>query len=272
MIYYSKAYNLFNVIASCKNREFAVIPKARAFKVHSVDALRTVLNLIHWDKEPSKLYRSIAKLVNIPFFTFNMQKRSQETLPWFQEIFNKEVYEYDLFFDFDCSSKEEVTQEKIELVLVEVKKLVALFEEYGLPYYVQFSGNKGFHVFIDGKYLPKPELVNGQFQPQKRIQEKIRDALDLKYLDLSNNGVPNRLCKVPYSLCPTSKNQLESDMNMVFPLTDLQLEYFKLDYMRLGYIEQGTQLLNRGTLERGSQESISEKVNKVNRFIKMVDI
>ncbi len=267
MRYYSKVYNQFNIISSCRDREFAMVPKIRALKVHSIASLLQVLDLIHWDNSHTKLYRSVAKLSEIPFFTFNMALRSNETAPWFANEFDKLIYEYDLFFDFD---KDE--DSTIEDVLKEVKRLLEIFNEYKVPHYVQFSGNKGFQVFIDGKYIPKPSLENGSIQPHKKIAEKIKEAFNFKYLDLRNNGVGNRLCKIPYSLCPTEDNQFEEDMNVVLPLSDEQINNFRLDYMKVRNVINNIKPLNRrGVLERFSDLSEEQKKKNMDKFIKSID-
>lgn len=268
MNYYSKAYNRFNIIHPCKNREFAMIPKVRALRVHSIDSLSNVLNLVHWDASHVKLYRSVAKISEVPNFTYNLSKRSGETSKWFREEFDKLIYEYDLFIDFDRDEESTIYD-----VLVEVKELLEYFNEYKLPYYVLFSGNKGFQIYIDGKYMPKPFLENGTIQPHKRIAEKIKEAFDFKYLDLSNNGVPNRLCKVPYSLCPTEDKQIEEEMNVALPLSDEQIENFNLEDMKLHNVVVKVNPLNkRSLLERFDDLSEEERIKNVDSFIKSVDI
>jgi len=271
MKYYSKIYNQFNIINQCMNREFAMIPKVRALRVNSLRSLTQALELVHWDKNPVKLYRSVAKLKEIPFFTFNLKERSKETGGWFRDKFDSLIYEYDLFLDFDKNKGDKVST--IYDVLNEVKKLLEIFDEFELPYYVQFSGNKGFHVFIDGKYMPKLEIINGQIQSHKRIAEKLKESLDFKYLDLSNNGIGNRLCKVPYSLCPTEENQIEEEMNVVLPLSKKQIDTFKIENMKLKNVMNQVNPINkRGILERFDDLSNEQKIIKVKKFIKSIDI
>lgn len=268
MEYYNKTYIQFEIIKPCKNREFAIIPKVRALKVHSISDLKKVLELIHWDKNKLKLYRSVAKVREIPFFTFNLKERSSETGPWFANEFDNLIYEYDLFLDFDKDKDSTIYQ-----VLEEVKILLEYFDEYKLPYYIQFSGNKGFQLFIDGKYLPKPQIGNKQIQPHKRIAEKIKEAFDFKYLDIRNNGVGNRLCKVPYSLCKVSESGFEDDMNVVLPLSKEQINNFKLEDMRLGNVMvQVIGLDRRGLIERQENLTDIEKIKNVDNFLKTIDI
>ena len=268
MKYYNKAYNQFNIINSCRNREFAMIPKIRALKVHCISDFIKVLELVHWDNSKPKLYRSVAKINDIPIFTFNMSKRSSETGGWFTNEFDSLIYEYDLFLDFDKDEDSTIYD-----VLEEVKKVLEFFDEYSLPYYIQFSGNKGFQIFIDGKYMPKPFLINKSIHPHKEIAEKIKEAFQLKYLDLRNNGVGNRLCKIPYSLCPCEENEYEEGMNVVLPLSKNQIENFKLEEMKLRNIINKVKPLNkRGVLERGEELTEKEKKLNVENFIKSINL
>lgn len=268
MNYYSKAYNQFNIINNCRNREFAMIPKIRALKVHCITDFMTAIDLVHWDKNKPKLYRSVAKLKEIPRFTFNMSKRSSETGEWFANEFDSLIYEYDIFLDFDKDEDSTIYE-----VLEEVKVLLNFFDEYQLPYYLQFSGNKGFQVFIDGKYLPKPIIENGSVQPHKRIAENIKEAFQFKFLDLRNNGIGNRLCKVPYSLCLCEENEFEEGMNVVLPLSKDQIEKFNVENMKLrNVINQVRPLNKRGILERVPGLNEEQKRKNVANFIKSITL
>jgi len=266
MNYYSKAYNIFNMLYPCKNREFAILPKVRALRFNSIGSLKVLLELVHWENNKLKLYRSVAKLKEIPMFTFNLKDRSSETGPWFTNEFNNLVYEYDLFIDFDKDDESTIYN-----VLEEVKELIEMFDELELPYYVLFSGNKGFQVIIDGKYMPKPILKDNAIQPHKVIAEKIKEVFNFKYLDLRNNGVPNRLCKVPYSLCPTKENQDEMDMNVALPLNKEQIQNFKVDDMKLKNIicSSEVRLNKRYNLERFNNLDDEQKIKNVENSINL---
>lgn len=279
--YYSKRYIQFNILEGCRDRTFDMLPAIRALKVHSTDSVVQVLDLIHWKSRRLKLYRSVAKLKNIPFFTFNMKERSSETAPWFLDTFQSEIFEYDLFIDFDNHYVKDGKdiEGTFDEVLMEVKKLLQYFDEYGVPYSIQFSGNHGFQIFIDGRYMPKPVFENGAVQPHKRIAENIKEAFDFKFLDLRNNGVPNRLCKVPYSLClpdgvedSQKANFPEEEMNVVLPLSNQQVQKFKIENIKLEKCYKDIKFMRRGNLERFSEKGSEEKVEAVNKFINSVDI
>lgn len=261
--YYSKSYIKYALVNNCKNREFACIPKARAFSLKSSTSIDTVLNFVRWREHPVKLYRSVAKLKEIPFFTFNPLLRSKQTHPWFVNEFDKQIYEYDLFFDFDSESASE-----LHLALKDTKDIIEYLEQYEVPYYVIFSGNRGFQVVIDGKYMPEPKLEGRLIQPHKLIEERIKEAFNLKYLDLANNGVPNRLFKVPYSLCPTTDRQPEEEMNVALPLSPEQVENFNLEDIKLKNVFLKINLYNRGILERHSELSDEQKKENVRKLIK----
>lgn len=268
--YYDKSYVKFGIMQSCKNREVACIPKARAFKIVSSNSLDTILKFVNWKTKPVKIYRSVAKLKEIPMFTFNPKLRSSETGPWFRNDFDNLIYEYDLFLDFDVDK--ESIQAEIPKALQEVKEVLEVFNQFKVPYYVQFSGNKGFQILIDGQYMPEPRMEKGAVQPAKLVQERLKQLLDLKYLDLSNNGVGNRLCKIPYSLCPTMEDQSEEEMNVALPLSDEQIENFNIADMKLKRIYESVNLYNRGVLERNSELTLEQKRENVRNLIKSLFI
>jgi len=225
--YYSKQYIKHLLRENCKDREFAVIGKRgaiRALKFKNLFDFERILKLVNWGNQKQNFYRSIARLREIPEFTFNPKKRSSETGSWFREKFDNLIYSYDLFFDFDKDKNSTIYD-----VLKEVKELLHFFDEYELSYFVQFSGSKGFQIFIDGEYMPEPKIINGQVQPHKKIGEKIKEGFNFKYLDLRNNGVGNRLCKIPYSLVGN---------NVALPLNDFQLENFKEYIVKKEYVER----------------------------------
>src|SRR3990167_11024694 len=234
IIYYKKTYIQHLLREGCCNREMAFLGNnapVRALSFKSLYDLERALNWVGWEKHRQNMYRTVAKVKEIPKFTFNPKLRSAETGVWFENNFDDLVYEYDLFLDFD---KDE--DSSIEQVLEEVKRIKSYFDNYKIPYYIPFSGSKGFQVIIDGRYMPKFKIENGVVQPHKEIAEKIKQNFKLKYIDLRNNGVPNRLCKIPYSLV---KN------NIALPLTDSQIEKFDIHIVNLEVVMLNETLIRR---------------------------
>ena len=288
MKHYSKLYIQHLILQGIKDRELAMLGSnncnIRALKSKNYFELERALKLANWDINKPNLYRGVATLKNIPNFTFNPKIRSSETMPWFIGDFNKEIKCYDLFFDFDDSYEKEdktVIKGSWDDVRACVRDLKDYFDEYNIPYSLIFSGNKGFQIIISGELLEIEKIERGNIFPHKTIQENIKKMLDLKFLDLSNNGVNSRLCKVPYSLVLRGEdkkenggslvNHPEEKMNIALPLSDEQFENFKIEDMNCYNVFAKVKgIKDRGMLERFSNLSIEKKRENLAEFINMV--
>lgn len=278
MSYYDKRYIKYLLVMASKGREFACLGGAgvafRGFEVKCMHNLDTALNFVNWEKNKPNLYLSVAKYKNIPRFTFNPKDRRKETSKWFSSN-SSDITAFDLFFDFDLGEGD-----TWESLIKEVNSLREYLEEYNVPYQVWFSGNKGVQVVIDGDYLKIDKIDRGNIYPHKTIVENIKEALNLKTLDLSNNGEKSKLRKLPYSLVIPNQKGIpkeeflkipENQMNVCLPLTNEQIEKFKLDDMKTVSVLNKVNLTNRGTLERFSELNLMEKKQNVAEFIKMFD-
>ena len=85
---------------------------------------------------------------------------------------------------------------------------------------------------------------------------------------MANTGVNSRLRKAPYSLVPNGETD-EQEMNMAFPLTDMQFETFRIENMKVKNILASTKLVRRGTLERFQELSLEEKRENLQTFISL---
>jgi len=264
--YYSKVY-IGHLIRECvEKREVALLGKnnanMRALKIKCLFDIDRILKVSGWKRNKQNLYRSVATLKeDIPFFTFNARKRSSETSVWFKNEYHKLIKKYDIFLDFD-KSKEDSWEDLIK----EVKSLKEYLDEYKVPYYLLFSGNKGFQIIIPGEYIKIEKIELGNIFPHKTIVENIKQMLNLKFLDLANNGVGSRLMKIPYSLISNGIED-EQEMNMALPLTDVQLQYFRVENMKVKNILSSTKLVRRGTLERFQDLSLEERKNNLQMFL-----
>jgi len=257
MSYYQKKYIAYEILKECKHRDFSALggnnANIRALNVRCLFDFQRALLLINWKKHKQNLYVSCAKLKNIPSFTFSPRKRSGETSGWFKEEYNSLIESYDILFDFD-KKPEDSWEDLIE----EVKELKAYLDDYSVPYFLLFSGGKGFQIVVDGRYVPIKEIKDGNVFPHKKIVEDIKETLDLRFLDLANNGVSSRLRKLPYSLV--------SD-KIALPLSDSQLDNFKIEHMEVNYVLTNvTPLVRRGNLEREGTKENWEKFIKLFTF------
>lgn len=264
---YTRKYLIHEIIREATGRDFSALSKAganiRALRVKCLFDFDRVLTVMNWEKNKQNLYVGCAKLKSIPDFTFNPKNRSKETSVWYKEQFNNFIESYDLFFDFDKEP-----EDSWEDLIKDVKILKDYLDEYKVPYYLLFSGNKGFQIVIDGQYLAIERFELGNVFPHKSIQEKIKAMIGLKFLDLANNGVNSRLRKVPYSLVPNGLDD-EQEMNMAFPLTDIQFDTFRIENMKVKNILASTKLMRRGILERFQELSLEEKKKNLQTFISL---
>lgn len=252
--YYNRKYIQYLILEGCTGREMAFLGKnntnVRALNVKCLFDFERSMKFVNWDKNKPNIYRSLARINKIPQFTFNPKERSKETIYWYERVFDKEIDSYDLFFDFDKDEKSTIYD-----VLKEVNELLDYFKSYNVPYYVLFSGNRGFQVIVDGKYLPIKKIEKGLVYPHKEIIENVKKTFVFKYLDLSHNGVTNKLCKVPYSLVGN---------NIALPLSDIQLDNFSLSQMNSDYVLQHIPIMRRGLLEReGNKKGVESFIKSI---------
>lgn len=99
-----------------------------------------------------------------------------------------------LFFDFD--SKLQFPFDALE----EVRKVIDYLDEIQLPFLVDFSGSKGFHIFVP---LRKKIYTSGQYLTDvtRSCMLFLKREFDLKTID-QKVANPAKLCRVPYSIHP----------------------------------------------------------------------
>ena len=102
------------------------------------------------------------------------------------------------FFDFDHETKP-------ENAFADAQRLSEFLREMDIAHWVQYSGSKGYHLFII--HAPtkfKFDYRDGSNEALKQIlhqtQDHLRQTLGLNTLDEQTMGDPKRLCRFPYSL------------------------------------------------------------------------
>ena len=100
-----------------------------------------------------------------------------------------------LFFDFDTKLKAAPSD-----ALEDVRKVIDYLDEMQLPFLVDFSGSKGFHIFIP---LKEKIYTSGQYLTDltRSCMLFLKREFDLKTIDPSVAN-PTKLCRVPYSIHP----------------------------------------------------------------------
>jgi hypothetical protein len=131
-----------------------------------------------------------------------------------------------MFFDFDDTHKPENSQ-------LDAMRLVSFLEEIKQPHIIQFSGSKGFHVFlyfvpILFDYKRENDTEKNMSIMIKRIFMWFKRVLGLKTLD-DTVGEPKKLCRLPYTYHVNRKGEVHEEQ--CFPLTKNQL--FQWDILKI---------------------------------------
>ena len=131
-----------------------------------------------------------------------------------------------MFFDFDDNQKPENSQ-------LDAMRLVSFLEEIKQPHIIQFSGSKGFHVFlyfvpILFDYRRIDDTERNMSVMIKKIFMWFKKVLALKTLD-DTVGEPKKLCRLPYTYHVNRKGEVHEEQ--CFPMTKDQL--FQWDIMKI---------------------------------------
>lgn len=264
--YYQEETVQFLLIESMKFREGAFIKlptedkpnpaTVRCVKASAVRFLRMNMQRFDFISQACQMYSSVARFSSMPVFSFNLAQRRKE-----QDDFNNNFWGYMDGYDFLA----DIDNPDLRIAYATAYRVKQIFDAAKVPYTIIFSGNKGFHIRVfyedfsdDMKALPKQDLID----LLKKFAENFRAVNGLHSLDLSIfDG--RRLGKAVYSLC-------YNDYLIALPLTDEQMENFKLEEMSLPYWlapENFKRLYKRGLLKReGKPEAFGNLVQKYLRI------
>lgn len=255
VMWYRNPEVLFNLVSVGHSRELVFLSKdekvytVRNISAHYMDLLKKNFDAFHFFDKTYNLYYSLGKFKNIRIFSFNPSTRKEQRMVWNAEALSNMIC-FDWGLDFDAPS-----HERWEDAWLDAKTVKDAFDKHGVPYSLKWSGSKGFHFRISGRFLPKRTFsadttdTDSVFLWLKSVSELIAVKYGLKTLDL---GIfdPRRLWKADYSwVC-------ETDL-IALPLSDEQFDKFNLELCKpLTVLKSG--LRNRGSLERnGSAENIN---------------
>lgn len=101
------------------------------------------------------------------------------------------------FFDFDHESKP-------ENAFADAQRLSTFLREMDIAHWVQYSGSKGYHLFIIHeptrfKFSHRDGSSEALKQILSQTQNHLKQTLGLNTLDAQTTGDPKRLCRFPYS-------------------------------------------------------------------------
>jgi hypothetical protein len=150
-----------------------------------------------WDNQDNPVVHSKLQLINLinknndgahdVFVSYNRLLSFLDRKPFQIEVSK-------LFFDFD--SKLTLPSD----ALFEVRKVIDYLDELNLPFLVDFSGAKGFHIFVP---LKEKIYTSGQYLTDltRACMLFLKREFGLKTID-PKVANPTKLCRVPYSIHP----------------------------------------------------------------------
>ena len=243
--YYSRLNVLIEIAKQLKMRECAFIASNGGIKIRGIMAfssnfLKMNMNRFGLAYNLCHIYKSLLKFRRMERFSFIIEERKKQTKKW-NEMIRKDiksekdniVESYDFVIDIDCIDLKKAWKDAVK-----VKKY---FDKEKIPYYVQFSGKKGFHFVSENLFNGS---VKKQIEKSKEFAKELAKKLRLKYIDLGIYDA-RRIIKVAYSL--TNAN---GKINVVLPLTDEQFGNFNPDLCSMENILKNINITKRGLLKR----------------------
>jgi len=226
----------------------------RCIKANAVHYLQQNFERYHFDSEPFNLYGSLGHFPNLPMFSFNRNIKREE-MTEFNKHYLKFMKGYDFMLDIDNLD--------LELAYKTAHNVKKDFDKMKIPYWLLFSGNKGFHIRVDYQDFPK-NLKQMKYENLvalfKRVAENykiinLHEDIDLQVFDT------RRIAKTPYSV--VYPNYL-----IAMPLSDSQFNDFSLKEMSLPYnIHRTKGMYNRGVLKRdGKKENFGKFIKKYSKI------
>lgn len=257
--YYTKTFTLFEILKTLQHREFALLNSkleekhvaTRFLYSSSLKYLQMHLKELGVSRGEKliNLYRSNAHLKpnSIPVTTYDLKKRTKDKN---YQDFNKRFNEFVDGFDFiiDIDAKTILHSHYI------AKKIKKFFDDYKLPYYLQFSGTRGFHIIIPCEYILTQDIKVYEIGLKALITTfDFKDEIDISTLN------PKGLIKVSYSF---------DAGNVALPLDDTQFKDFNIEMVKLENVLKNITIKNRGLLLRTHNLSKEELMKNVNNFLK----
>ena len=212
----------YNIIDTLKYRECVLLREGcvhRCIKANAVRFLAMNWERYHFFKEPFNMYGSLAHYPALPMFSFNRTDKRKE-MDTFNDEYMKYIKGYDFLIDID--------NPKIGIALKSLLNIRKLLRDYNVPYWVIFSGTKGFHIRID--YEDMPDAVKSLpwlklAEVYRTLAERIRFFEGAYDIDVSVFDL-RRIAKTPYSV-------VYPYYFVAYPLTDDDIDNFSLENMSI---------------------------------------
>jgi hypothetical protein len=196
-LYYTDNFNIQRMNKYCMDREITIIDRKdnyynRCQFITTNTYLHKIIKMFDIIKNPERnLYISSASYSEFP--NFKLKPNGILRTDYFFNFVKNKISHYDLLIDFDVKNENERGD-----VLKEFEYMKQEFKKRNIAFYSMPSGN-GYHIILDKLNLPL-ELVENKLILYEKYGKDIKESFNLKYYDLKNLGIWNRLTKMPYSM------------------------------------------------------------------------
>lgn len=217
-------------------------------RIRKPDALIHDLDFFELRDKPYNFYCSAAIVTpEFPLISLDF-KKEQEDREYINENWDRWVVSYDFVLDFDAEKNEEIegddtfNGEALQAAWKDCNAVKVFFDELKIPYWLMYSGNKGFNIRVDGKIMRDVMAKHEQLEAYQRLAGWLSNELELSTLDESVY-TDKRVFKIPYSVA-------RRNMLVALPLSDDQFNSFDERSMSVEAVKREVRLFNRGLLQR----------------------
>lgn len=250
----------FEMIKCMKHRESVFIATNRRMthRMLKINAVRYLYkNFEKYEMYSSdneyNIYNSVAHFPELPMASWKWSEK-QEQMAKFNANFLDYMTGYDFFLDLDNPDIK-----KVHEATTEVKTFFDFFE---VPYYLIFSGKKGFHICVDFEDFPS-KLKQMNYNRLARLFKIFAYELKLIYnIDEIDTSIFDlrRIKKVPYSV-------VYPDYNIALPLSDEEFDNFKIEDVSIkNLLPKAQSFKKRGLLKRkGNPKNLLKLIEFISR-------
>lgn len=247
----------FEIVKAINKREIAFIDKIdkkypiRYRWAFITDILKKHLDRIGFLGKTYNFYQSVAVLndmPNLPYGTLSINelRKTAEYID-FHSNYEKKMFGYDLFLDFDGKENPSKAYE-------DTKKVKSKLDEMKVPYYLMNSSDTGFHIHVPFNYFHKFDL-----EVLFNVINNLKAIYKLSSLDDSVVD-SKRLCKVAYSIDCKSRC-------VCLPLSDADFNMWNVEKVKVKNVMKNYYIKNRGLLIRDFGLNEKELIENTKKFI-----
>jgi hypothetical protein len=246
--WYTTPFIKFEIIKAMRSREMAFIETSGNVVVRDLagwntDYFEYSLEAYNFWRRDFRIYRSVGQLEKIPLVNFNNRER-EEDKELVREAW-KGCVNYDFVIDLDAVDFKDAKRDADEIC--------GLYRDLEIPYMIQYSGNKGFHITVADRHTP-PML--DKKEAAKDWVNLVDYMCKLRTFD-STIYETRRILKAPYTIDFKS-----GEPRVVLPLSDRQLSTFKVQDAKISNVLDQCAVKNRGMLEREGSSKAAVKFLK----------